>query len=904
MNRKKFNPTHIMMLGILVSGLVFTACKDSATSPHQVEEQSISGADSGVMAKSTAQQTLNVFKSGTDVRTYDVILATGGTLADGGYPNDNQDVANSWESLICKQNGSIGLDAGWTRTSDQYAFDVGNHPWESTYPFDAAWINAVETIQSPETYSGNQSGPNGGQNWTRYDMDIKGDPGETYKLALVADNCSWVYLDGNLVGFQGAVNPTYEYGLTTNGNDQVLSFIIWDGNGLAGGKFRMETTTTPPPPIEPEEPEQEYFVFKSEAGIQTWDPIDTDNYDWRNRKCTDGGSIGLDANWVNPHDAYSIRGKFSGGAQTAAFERFWNGIYSPANFDADWIFSENSGQSTRPTWTKYELPVNGTGDFELKLLADDCSWIYLDGNLVGYQDDSGLDNEDNLRYGLSLTGEHTLSFIIYDQGGEPGGKFILETSSEKIPEYDPPAPVNNAPVANAGADISKDATGATTPVTLNGSGSSDADGDDLSYSWTLNGSEVATGATPSINLADGNYTLTLTVSDGVATDSDDVNISVINTVPVADAGDDISKDATGASTPVMLNGSGSSDADGDALSYSWMMNGTEVATGATPTISLADGEYTLTLTVSDGQGASDSDEVNVSVVNTIPVAEAGADISKDATGSTTPVTLNGSGSSDADGDVLSYTWTLDGTEVATGATSTISLADGDYTLTLTVSDGQGASDTDEVNVSVVNTIPVADAGADQTHEATGPLTEVSLSGSATDADGDELTYAWSNGDTGTATTVQLGVGIHFFTMTVTDEQGATDSDEVMITITDTTAPVLSYVQDTASLWPPNHKMVKVLSGISSADLVDGNTFVDITVSSNEAANGKGDGNTASDYEIVTNFDGSMDVYVRAERSGKGKGRTYTISLSTSDVAGNFSTAEFTASVAKSQGRKK
>ncbi len=290
--------------------------------------------------------------------------------------------------------------------------------------------------------------------------------------------------------------------------------------------------------------------------------------------------------------------------------------------------------------------------------------------------------------------------------------------------------------------------------------------------------------------------------------------------------------------------------------------------------------------------------------NEAPVADAGADQSVTATGATTSVTLDGSGSSDADGDALSYSWTLDGSVVSTDASFSTNLADGSYTFTLTVSDGE-ESDSDEVSVTVVNTIPVADAGADQTLEATGATTTVTLNGSATDADGDALTYSWSNGATGASTSVDLAVGTHTFTMTVTDEQGATDSDQVTVTITDTTAPVISFNQETNSLWPPNHKMVLVATGITASDIVDGTTDVQVEVSSSEAANGKGDGNTDSDYEIRVNFDGSIDVYVRAERSGKGKtGRTYTITMTTGDVAGNSSVNSFEVSVAKSQGRTK
>ena len=91
--------------------------------------------------------------------------------------------------------------------------------------------------------------------------------------------------------------------------------------------------------------------------------------------------------------------------------------------------------------------------------------------------------------------------------------------------------LNRPPVANAGAD--QPTVEATGPggalVTLNGTGSSDPEGDSLTYSWTEGGSSVASGAAPSIALTLGSHTLTLTVDDGRASASDTVLIVVRDT---------------------------------------------------------------------------------------------------------------------------------------------------------------------------------------------------------------------------------------------------------------------------------------------------------------------------------------------------------------------------------------
>ena len=204
-----------------------------------------------------------------------------------------------------------------------------------------------------------------------------------------------------------------------------------------------------------------------------------------------------------------------------------------------------------------------------------------------------------------------------------------------------------------------------------------------------------------------------------------------------------------------------------------------------------------------------------------------------------------------------------------------------------------------------NTAPVADAGADQTKEATGPNTSATLNGSAsTDADGDALTYSWSlNGSvvsTSANPTVSLGLGAHTFTLTVSDAQGASDTDEVTVRITDTTAPAITFTSVTTQLWPPNHKMVLVARNISATDIVNGSTSVSIMVSSNEPANGRGDGNTNSDSQVVANPNGTYDVYVRSERTGSNAGRVYTINMTSTDASGNTSSRSMTATVAPNQ----
>ncbi|HZM89852.1 MAG TPA: FG-GAP-like repeat-containing protein [Blastocatellia bacterium] len=90
---------------------------------------------------------------------------------------------------------------------------------------------------------------------------------------------------------------------------------------------------------------------------------------------------------------------------------------------------------------------------------------------------------------------------------------------------------NQSPVADAGAHETVECSGVTTPVTLDGSASADPDNDALTYSWKEGATEIATGANPTVNLASGSHTVTLTVTDpSNESDTDQVTIIVQNAI--------------------------------------------------------------------------------------------------------------------------------------------------------------------------------------------------------------------------------------------------------------------------------------------------------------------------------------------------------------------------------------
>lgn len=288
---------------------------------------------------------------------------------------------------------------------------------------------------------------------------------------------------------------------------------------------------------------------------------------------------------------------------------------------------------------------------------------------------------------------------------------------------------NRAPTANAGPDTTA-LTGVA--VTLDGSGSSDPDGNALTYQWAQK-ADAAPRVTVSKGTSDkasftattpGDYTFTLAVSDGKLTSTDEVTVRVTqNQPPTANAGPD---QTTMTRRTITLDGSGSTDPNGaQTLTYSWAQVGqAPVAvtlnnpTTAKPTLTTSTaGVYTFRLTVSDGASQA-TDDVVITVdqaPNNPPVANAGP---AQTVFPGVLVTLDGSASSDPDGDALTYAWVVksgSGVQLANAATAKPTFtptANGTYVFTLTVSDGVAKASADvTITVQSAGTLTVANSGS-------------------------------------------------------------------------------------------------------------------------------------------------------------------------------------------------
>lgn len=203
----------------------------------------------------------------------------------------------------------------------------------------------------------------------------------------------------------------------------------------------------------------------------------------------------------------------------------------------------------------------------------------------------------------------------------------------------PPAP-NDPPVAKLIANPTTIDEGQSSA--LDASGSSDPNGDKLTYSFTLlnngpgsitdqNGATAKYNAPPDVD-SDQTITIQVKVDDGkgrTATSEASILVKNIppppppNQNPIADAGNDFAVDEGTAA--VQLKGDGSSDQDGNIASYKWE----QIVTGNEPAVTLVDGDkatasftapqvssqtqLTFKLTVTDDKGAVDDDTVVVTV---------------------------------------------------------------------------------------------------------------------------------------------------------------------------------------------------------------------------------------------------------------------------------------------------
>lgn len=241
-------------------------------------------------------------------------------------------------------------------------------------------------------------------------------------------------------------------------------------------------------------------------------------------------------------------------------------------------------------------------------------------------------------------------------------------------------------------------------------------------------------------------------------------------------------------TWVQFDATSSSDADGSIVSYAWSFGDGTTDSGSTAwhRFSTA-GTQIVTLTVTDNDGATDTmtQAVQVGSLNQAPSAAWAATPPNPAVNEW--VQFDATASSDADGSIASYSWNFgDGTTDAGSLVWHRFSSAGTYSVTLTVTDDDGAADTatSTLQVGPTNQSPVAAFS----YTPTNPLVNAWVQFDATassDADGSIASYSWSFGDgttdAGSVVWHRYSAGGNYLvTLTVTDDDGATDSTTMTV----------------------------------------------------------------------------------------------------------------------------
>ena len=409
-----------------------------------------------------------------------------------------------------------------------------------------------------------------------------------------------------------------------------------------------------------------------------------------------------------------------------------------------------------------------------------------DGSIVSWSWDFGdgtTSTQQNPVHTYATDGSYSVALTVLDDGG------AASSTSQTVYVGDLP---NNPPVSDF-SYISNELE-----VTFTDE-SSDTDGQVVAWNWDFGDGSSSTEQNPVHTYANpGIYSVQLTVTDDdgdTASTTKNVNLTVSdNDPPVADF--------TYTTTKLLAKFKDqSTDPDNNIIAWNWDFGDGGASMVQNPNHNYAaSGTYTVTLTVTDSKLATSSATQNVTVSgsgNNPPVA--------DFSYTTTDLTAYFTDlSTDPDNNIIAWNWGFgDGGGSMLQNPNHTYVAAGTYTVTLTVTDSKLQTSTTSKPVTVqgqVNQPPVADF----TYSATDLV--VTFTDLSADPDGTITGWNWNFGD-GESSTAQnpvhtyTGSGTYIVTLTVTDNNQATNSTFKAVTVTGTSnsPPVADFSFTTTDL---------------------------------------------------------------------------------------------------------
>ncbi|MFN8395276.1 MAG: hypothetical protein U0176_11560 [Bacteroidia bacterium] len=390
------------------------------------------------------------------------------------------------------------------------------------------------------------------------------------------------------------------------------------------------------------------------------------------------------------------------------------------------------------TVTVHPLPIANAGPDVAICIGSNTQLSGSGGNLYAWTPGTGLSSTSIANPVATPTVTTTYTLTVTDLNGCSGTDQVVVT-------------VNPLPSANAGADVIICTGGSTT---LNATGG-------VSYSWTPttglgSPNSASTTASPS---ATTTYTVTVTDANGCV--KTDAVVVTVDPGPTVSAGADrVTCSGVGVT---LLGSSGHS-------SYSWSpstgLSATNVQTPVLTLTAATQTNFTYTLTATNANGCPGTDQVVVTI-NPLPTVNAGNDVAI-CSGSNTTLTATGA---------ATYGWSPSTGLNTTGTCCPVASPTATTTYTVTGTSSFGCVNSDQVVVTV-NPLPIANAGQDATI-CSGGNTQLQASGG--------VTYAWSPSNGLSSTTISNPVASPLanttYTVTVTDANGCTSTDAVIVGVT-------------------------------------------------------------------------------------------------------------------------
>ncbi|MDJ0776723.1 MAG: tandem-95 repeat protein [Gammaproteobacteria bacterium] len=577
---------------------------------------------------------------------------------------------------------------------------------------------------------------------------------------------------------------------------------------------------------------------------------------------------------------------------------------------------------------------DGTPDVDDAFPLDATEQSDADGDGTGDVADTDDDNDGRSDASEDVAG----ASVDHDNDGIPNRE---DTDSDNdgvldsidLDPYDDAVSLNQAPVVADGSVTTDEDV--TVAVTLGATDDGAVPGA-LVYSLSGPANGVVGGSAPNLTYTpnpefNGSDSLSFTVTDGGGATSISATVTItvnpVNDDPVIDQADPlaVTMDEDGSPTGFVAPSISASDNDGDTLSWSGSAAANGIASvsgsGASPTISYApnadfSGGDSFVVTVSDGNGGSDTITVNVTVdpVNDDPVIAEGDSVGVTMSEDGAPIAFVAPTitATDIDGGTLSWTGSAASNGTASvsgsGASPTISYAPnanfvGSDSFTATVDDGNGGSDTITIEVTVggSNDDPVIDqAGplAVTMDEDGAPIAFVAPTISATDIDGDSLTWSGSAATNGTASVSGTGAsptisytpnadfsGGDSFDVTVSDGNGGSDTITVNVTVDPVNDdPVIAEGDSVGVTMSEDGAPIAFVAPTISATDIDGGALSWTgSAASNGAASVSGNGASPTiTYTPDAGFSG-VDSFTATVSDGNGGSDSITINVTVGPV---------------------